>query len=579
MFDCLYDFIQNTYFRMSTNQKVCDICDERHITKHATHWCSECDQAICSECLEFHSFSRLSKCHATIPILDHILLEQEASNVTSICTEHNDIYHLVCLTHDQLLCLHCIEKHNECKDIVPLSEITKNVKSSTNFQETQQDITNVNENINKIQDQLKLHLKTVNDDEKMLMTEISTMRKKAEGHLDKLEDDLRQNISKRTAQSRHAINELLQTFDGKKSEITKKQQQMKDLERYASDFQTYLSLRQLSSAVDSTESFVQSVAKDGFLEIDTFSLNFEENINQIVDNIHQFGLVKEHKNAYPIALIRQKDKQAQLVGTRRPVIKSVNDIKLKLVSKIDAKFKCIKGCEILSDGKIVLSNSDANGYVVVLDSDGKHLFDIPETHDVPCIDITCIDNKSKLAISSGFVQCIHVIDISKPEEQKRIPIKNSCYGVAYSDGSILCYIHKEGIQKISLDNYEISTIVKFELSFGYIDVHNKRMYYTDRDTNVVTCSDMEGQLVWTFKDETVLKEPCGISVDAQGFVYVISRENSSVVVLSTDGQDKRVLLSNADGLKSPWVLHYDKLRNRLLVANEEASAFLFDVSA
>ncbi|XP_071123957.1 uncharacterized protein [Mytilus edulis] len=413
----------------------------------------------------------------------------------------------------------------------------------------------------------------------MLLTEISTMRKTAESHLDKLEDDLRQNLSKRTAQSRHAINELLQTFDGKKSEITKKQQQMKDLERYASDFQTYLSLRQLSSAVDSTESFVQSVTKDGFLEINTFSLNFEENINQIVDNIHQFGLVKEHKNAYPIALIRQKDKQAQLVGIRRPVIKSVNDIKLKLVSKIDAKCKCIKGCEILSDGKIVLSNADANGYVVVLDSDGKHLFDIPETHDIPCIDITCIDNKSKLAISSAFVQCIHVIDISKPEEQKRIPTKNSCYGVAYSDGSILCYIHKEGIQKISLDNYEISTIVKFELSFGYIDVHNKRMYYTDRDTNVVTCSDMEGQLVWTFKDETVLKEPCGISVDAQGFVYVISRENSSVVVLSTDGQDKRVLLSNADGLKSPWVLQYDKLRNRLLVANEEASAFLFDVSA
>ncbi|VDI49741.1 Hypothetical predicted protein [Mytilus galloprovincialis] len=229
---------------------------------------------------------------------------------------------------------------------------------------------------------------------------------------------------------------------------------------------------------------------------------------------------------------------------------------------------------------MLFSTYTLTGRVLVFDSNGKRLFDDLTKTDRPCLDITGMGDNYKVAITCGFVNGIEIVDISKSKLklQKRIPTKNGCFGVAFNDDSLFCCIHREGIQKINLDNYSLSPIVKFDLTFGYITVHNNKLYNTDRDKNTVTCYDMQGQLLLTCQDDTYLKAPCNISVDNNEFVYVVSEEMNSITVLSPDGQDKRMLLTNSDGLKLPRALHFDKLRNRLLVAFEEASTFLFDVS-
>lgn len=564
---------------MSTKLKICDICDDRHITEKATHWCSECEHAFCNECKGNHTFSRLSKHHTTIPIADCLALELGTAATSNICDEHNDIYSLVCETHDQLLCLRCIEKHNDCKDIFSLNEKAKNVKSSRNFEVTKQDLTNIAENIKKIQAELNLHLEMINDEETIQMIEIAAMRKTIDDHLDSLEDRLRKELSKKAIESRTAIEVLLKKLDDKISDVAKIEQYIKDLETHASNFQTYLSVRQLSSAIDSAKCFVQSVAKDGDLEKDTFTLNFDEKIKEIIQNIHQFGIVQVHKKVCQISLIRQKDKQLQLVRFARPLTKSINDIKIKLFKRINTNCTYVRGCEILSDGKMLFNEYTGNGHVVVFDSNGKRLFHILKKQIKPCMDITCINNSSKLAITSGSNECIYIVDINEPEiVQKSITSMNECHGVASSDDSLFCFISNEGIKRIRLDNYKESVLLKLDSNLGYVAVQSNNLYYTDSNKGVVSCSDMNGQPIWTFKDETVLKKPRGISVDIRGCVYVVSSEQNNVVVLSSNGQDKRVLLTEANGLKIPRALHYDKLKNRLLVANEKASAFLFDVS-
>jgi DNA-binding beta-propeller fold protein YncE len=87
----------------------------------------------------------------------------------------------------------------------------------------------------------------------------------------------------------------------------------------------------------------------------------------------------------------------------------------------------------------------------------------------------------------------------------------------------------------------------------------------------VTCCDLHGTTQWEFNDERVLQHPYGISVDNDGNVYVVGSNN--VVVISTDGQRHRQLLSSKDGLSCPTVLDYDKSTNKLLVVNEERSIF------
>ncbi|CAG2249556.1 PML [Mytilus edulis] len=477
--DCfrLYEFNHSTtYFlvtnifveRMSTDQKSCTICEYRHLTKPATDWCFECEQAFCSEYKVFHGFSRLSQNHATIPISDYVSLEASISSTTIICTTHNEICQMLCKTHDEILCLKCIDKHNAY----------------------------VSKCITQIEEELKLHLQTINDDETNITVEIDTNRKKINDHLDKLEHDLRKNLSEKAAKSRNSIEETLTKLEDKQIEFTKTQKQMKDLEAYASDYQTYINLRQISSIIDSVESFLQSVVQDGNIEKETLILNFDDNMNTI-DNIKQYGLINVQKKMCHVPLIRQKDKQAQLVGLGRPLV---------------------KGCEILTDGKIVFSNcgTETCAGVVIYDSNGKHLIDIRTKHDITCKDLACIANSTTIAISSGS-KCINFVDINKQEVlKKRIAFKNDCYGVAYSDDLLLCSISGEGIHKICLDNSNPSTIVICDLRIGYVAVYNKMVYYTYPEKNAVTCCDMEGNCLWTFSYDTLLKKPRGISVDTRG---------------------------------------------------------------
>ena len=94
----------------------------------------------------------------------------------------------------------------------------------------------------------------------------------------------------------------------------------------------------------------------------------------------------------------------------------------------------------------------------------------------------------------------------------------------------------------------------------------------------MTCCDLHGTTQWKFKDEGILREPWGISVDNDGNVYVAGYSSNNVVVIAPDGQCHRELLSSKDGLSWPCVLDNDKSTNRLLVVNQGESAFLFDVT-
>jgi hypothetical protein len=62
------------------------------------------------------------------------------------------------------------------------------------------------------------------------------------------------------------------------------------------------------------------------------------------------------------------------------------------------------------------------------------------------------------------------------------------------------------------------------------------------------------------------------------FIIFNPLSSKNVVVISSDGQRHRQLLSNKDGLVSPVVLDYDRSTNNLLVVNERDTAFLFDVT-
>lgn len=116
-------------------------------------------------------------------------------------------------------------------------------------------------------------------------------------------------------------------------------------------------------------------------------------------------------------------------------------------------------------------------------------------------------------------------------------------------------------------------------SYSYNASFENKLYYTNRSNNTVTCCDIKGKELWTFKDESALINPRGITVDNDRNVYVVSDFHCTIIVISPDGKQMYEGLCKENGLTNPRVPDFDRSTNNLLVANQKNTAFLFQVSS
>jgi DNA-binding beta-propeller fold protein YncE len=160
-----------------------------------------------------------------------------------------------------------------------------------------------------------------------------------------------------------------------------------------------------------------------------------------------------------------------------------------------------------------------------------------------------------------------------------IPMDTNIFGMAVRGRTIYYSARDKGLKMLNLSDRTVSDIISSDMSnVNYVATSGDKLYYTNTNTNTVTCCDLHGTTQWEFKDKRDLQGPLGISVDNDGNVYVVCYKSNNVVVISPDGQRHRQILSSKDGLNDPRVLDYDKSTNRLLVVNKSSTAFLFDVT-
>jgi hypothetical protein len=81
--------------------------------------------------------------------------------------------------------------------------------------------------------------------------------------------------------------------------------------------------------------------------------------------------------------------------------------------------------------------------------------------------------------------------------------------------------------------------------------------------------------LWEFKDESVLTNPRGVTVDNDGNAYVTSTSFNSVVVIEPDGGEGRQILSSNDGLKNPWGIYFDKSKSYTTWISQHRFVFKF----
>jgi len=136
-----------------------------------------------------------------------------------------------------------------------------------------------------------------------------------------------------------------------------------------------------------------------------------------------------------------------------------------------------------------------------------------------------------------------------------------------------------GIVGVQLSDNSISLLVKQEgfPYWTYVITSGDNIYHTNYKTNTISCHKINGDKLWEFKDAFIIREPFGVAVDRDLNVYVASRGNNSVVVISPDGKRCRTVLGESDGIDKPYAIYFDKVKNNLLVCNYYGPAFLYKV--
>jgi hypothetical protein len=135
---------------MSSSPSFCGMCDSRHISRPSEVWCSDCEEGLCTECLEQHSLAKPCRNHTTIPISEYRKLPSCVLEINELCKEHHKKFILYCKEHERPCCRICIlENHKDCKEVVIVENIINNVKTSHMFNEIERSIDELIETIGK----------------------------------------------------------------------------------------------------------------------------------------------------------------------------------------------------------------------------------------------------------------------------------------------------------------------------------------------------------------------------------------------------------------------------------------------
>ncbi|VDI81233.1 Hypothetical predicted protein [Mytilus galloprovincialis] len=544
---------------------ICGVCDSQHITKDAQHWCPECEEGLCPNCLIFHNSSKLLRGHGVISIENYKQLPQYIRSIRQHCPDHDRKYQHYCPNHEIPCCPFCITtSHSKCNGLQVLEEVAKTSELSGQYEDMKQSLRDIGNNIESIKTDREENVKGILEQRKKFQSEITLVRQQINSHLDKLEEQAIENLKSTEDKVKHQIETLLSKLSTSSEEAKELGNIISAMSIYASDLQRFLGRKEIESKVAKSEEYISSLVEDGSLQQVTMNCSIDSNVSGILSSISSLCTISTETGKTNILLTKEKEKQAQIMTIPPTAQTSIYDINVQLVQTFtlpkgnDSTY--ITGCTINPSGKMIFADFTQNKRLIIMNADGNLHSEIQLSapHDV-----TSIDDR-RVAVSED--RQIQIIDLSTKEIELTIKIGNGQgSGISYTQNKLSYCEPKKGIHTLKLTDCSVYNCIAIDSKntvWNFVASTPNNIYHTNMNTKKVTCYKVTGEKLWEFRDEAVIHSPCGVAVDKYSNVYVASSGNDSIVVISPDGSHSRTLISQ---IKS-WAIDIDKENNTLIVA-------------
>ncbi|XP_063443368.1 E3 ubiquitin-protein ligase TRIM71-like [Mytilus trossulus] len=552
-------------------EQECHMCKKQNKLNTATHWCRDCVEAFCKECLRLHNLMKFSADHKVVKI-DEIEKtvsgsETDLSLICDSCPIHKSkIFEAFCFDHQQLCCVLCLTlQHRKCETVHAFDEIHYLNKSSI-LSSLESELIEMKSKVYEIKEARWVHKERLD----VVFTE---MELNASQHvlclkekLDSLLDMFIKKLNLTRDEQRLSSEEKMEVVDKLLRYIEQLQNVSKTVQDQCNLNQAFIFFEQSKAKLKSVVHGVKDVMN--IKSVNNAEFIFSKTLDQVssVDSLGDIEFSTSNsidsdeftRQLYP-------PKSILLDKSRHPL--SYNNISFKHNKTVNLKGFTIYSCVFISETIVVLGGSETckdvlTGNIKTLDiSTGKITSEyiIAET-----VKRLADDFESASLFVSCYGSKLHYLkfvnDFRPHVNLERIT--ESVGGACVYEKNLYVIVEK-AVQKVSIEQLEKDVIpqtcfktddVCSSINGLEIDCKNKRFLYTSPDFGVV-CSSLEGHTIFSFKDKN-MKSNC-IAIFSQGDI-LIGDHSGSVYILSNDGKQRRTVIKKCKKVFLIWDICLNK---------------------
>ncbi|XP_063426844.1 uncharacterized protein LOC134710420 [Mytilus trossulus] len=548
---------------MSSSAKhICTICHYDEVPKTAVTWCTECEVFFCGDCEKPHKKLRLTINHKTISSQDYQKLPTFIQEISSQCRDHNKNFERYCSVHACPCCDQCItDKHQACGNMQLLSDAIKQVKNSFSVEFYKNELMDVNENLNKAIKYLTARISTANSQKTEAFDEILYTRKSIDDYFDKIEQKVLDELENKHLELKLNMASIVQQMEQRLHQIEKIQSEFTKMTQSATALELYFGLKEIEKTTSEAAKYISDLKESG----DHFSeKNLEVKISSdllsSIQDVKSFGDININTTSSTL-LVKTGRKNQALCVPRSDRIKPA--LLKRLTIPQNMKFLNILACLILSDGKVIIL--DYNKKQLLLFSDaGFFVKEVFTFREYPLDACFVIDNT--VAVLLGSANKTALVDVEEKTIIEEVDLFHYCYGVASDGKNLIISSDNNKIIKVNLDDMSQTIYKKGVEELFYVSLLQGIINGTTTFQNTICCYKSTGEPLWTFQRQDI-DVPGRLTLDKNGYVYIASCRNNSIVVLSPDGKTCKTILSEADGIKSPWAIDINKEKGLMVVSS------------
>jgi hypothetical protein len=193
----------------------------------------------------------------------------------------------------------CIkDDHRHCQPMRLILEVSENAKSSTAIAQIERDLKYIDASFEKIKSDITNNISDIDKQKIIFLSDISDMRKSLNDHLDKIEKQTVEEMISKELHLQVQLKKVLVAMETKRTDFDNVRQDVKKVNKYASDLLTFIGVNEMRSVVDGEVKKQKGAFNYNLFEL---KLDISSELESLVKDVSKFGVVSVTKStAVPV---------------------------------------------------------------------------------------------------------------------------------------------------------------------------------------------------------------------------------------------------------------------------------------